>query len=1036
MRPIKLIVSAFGPYAGREVIDFTGFGNSGLFLVTGDTGAGKTSIFDAITYALYGEKSGEREVRGIRSDFASPDTKTFVTLEFESNGLHYTITRSPEQMRPKQRGSGETKQPREDDLQGPNIHCTKRKEVDDAIRDILGLDIKQWRQTVMIAQGEFRKILSSSTRDREELFRSVFSTEPIRQFQDRVRGEYNQAVGDYNRHNDVLKGIASRVSGTEEDLAVLDDMKGRTIFAPELKSLIDGMNQRDLAQLSSLEAKTREANESLAKLEARKSDADGINGLFADLDKTVTELEGLEAKQPEIEEMEARSKRISLAVSAVPAYLRAENSKENVSRLEREIVTLQERIVNDRERESEFVENLKMAEEGRESMEDMSSQASVLESQRGIFLQIQEKEKEISSGTANLESMEGEARSASSLKQNLEQKVVENRAYLKENQSAKEDLKVTEAKIKEERVRGENLRSLSMAILEGRKASAQAADAVRREGEALNAKNAADTAYNEAEASFYASQAGILASRLEDGEPCPVCGSVHHPKKAELAPGTVDEARLRLLKKSRDEADGDYRSATSNAEAAKAKASEKLANAIARCADLGLADLRDYDAMESAVKEQLELNGTKLDDLQKRQLILKNISDRIDRINGEFPKIDEELASVTEELTLYENQISKTKGSLEIERKALEELRAQTRFESSEEQWAEINRLRAAAAYIKKRIDEANSALTSVRSRIDTNEKQLTGKISELEGAKKDSQEAVEAFTETLRSKQLALEDFLGSKDLGEEAKTLDDTVSKHRSTVASLTSKHDSLRKAVAGKSPVETESLEIEIAEANQSVEDARVSENAVRTRIDINRRVLKDLEGAEADMHTAAQRISELKPIYDVAIGGSDKRSFETIVQAEYFKRVLAFANRRLRVMTDGRYTLEIRRASEDRRSYTGLDLDVHDAQTGLSRSSETLSGGESFMAALALALGLSDAVQAMSGGVRIDTLFIDEGFGSLDRDSLNNALKVLEELSDGKCLVGIISHVAELKERIDRKMLVTVSPKGGSTVSLDL
>ena len=364
MRPLKLVMTAFGPYAGRTEVDFSALGRNGLFLITGDTGAGKTSIFDAITYALYGEMNGDRDAKGVRSDFADPDTPTSVELTFEHLGKEYRVFRSPEQPRPKKRGEGFTNAPRVDDFQGEGFHDTKKAAVDERIRDLIGLDSKQWHQTVMIAQGEFRKILSVSTDERRKIFRSVFATGAIDDFQNRIKDEYNQAKSGFKGFEDRLRDISSSVVCIgESDSEELATMSGKSVFSEELKALIESMVSRDTENLAHAEKTVSGWNGKLILANKRLEEADGINARIDRLEANISELAEMDAKAPEMEGREAMLKRIRTAMSIKPKADEAERCRLSMESDSRDIREAKANLEELRTRESGLAQKSAEAEE-------------------------------------------------------------------------------------------------------------------------------------------------------------------------------------------------------------------------------------------------------------------------------------------------------------------------------------------------------------------------------------------------------------------------------------------------------------------------------------------------------------------------------------------------------------------------------------------------------------------------------------------------------------------------------------------------
>ena len=1038
MRPLKLVMTAFGPYAGRTEVDFSALGKNGLFLITGDTGAGKTSIFDAITYALYGEMNGDRKDDGVRSDFADPDTPTSVELTFEHLGKQYTVFRSPVQSRPKKRGEGYTNAPRVDDFQGEGFHDTKKAAVDERIRDLIGLDSKQWHQTVMIAQGEFRKILSVNTEERQKIFRSVFATGAIDDFQNRIRDEYNQAKNGFKAFEDRLRDISSSVVCVEEsDSEELASMSGKSVFSEELKALIESMVSCDTESLAHAEKAVSEWNGKLVLAQNRLKEADSINIRIDRLESNISELAGMDAKVPDIERAEAMLKRIRTAMSIMPKADEADRSRLSMESDSGEIRESEARLKDLKERESDFAQKSAEAEERMATEgQKLSERIAELKSQRTAFDDIAKLEGDIASIDGSIFEAERDVSALAERKVELETRREELREFLRQHGEVAAELTACESDIGKEESRLRSLRDLRVFIDRGIDSSRRASEAIGRQREALDARNAVQGELLDARRRYYGSVAGRMASVLEEGKPCPVCGSVHHPFKAPLSEGSVTDEMLNDMEGRLSEASSGYEKAAADASSLRAVADENLANARRSFAELVGGEASDYDAMGSAVDAAVADSSRILTGLTSKKTDLEALTQRKHQADKELNGMDglfDDLEKKTTEARNYLSDLRTERGKAEG---SLDTLRSSVRFATAEELDAEYMKTESALDAIKDEQRISADALESVRrsisseqSRLDTRRRDLESHTASYEGSRDETERL-------LNASGMTMEEMTDLCARSGDVESMELEINRFRTDCASLRSRVESETEALKGVQRTDTESLQAEITELSSSADTAKEEERAISGRLSANRNALSRLNEAEKGMKEAEGSLRELEPLYRVALGASDKQTFETIVQAAYFEIVLRHANRRLAEMTGGRYRLEIRKETTDRRSMTGLDLNIHDAHTGRSRPSETLSGGESFKAALALALGLSDAVQAMSGGIRIDTLFIDEGFGSLDRESLRTALNVLSELSESDCLVGVISHVAELKERIERRITVSFSPEGGSAVSMDL
>lgn len=876
MRPLLLEMCAFGPFAAHTVIDFEPFSGN-LFLLTGETGAGKTSIFDAISFALYGEASGGKERRSgksFRSDFASAEAKTFVRFTFSQGQSRYTVERSPEFERPKLRGTGKTTSPASALLieEGSDRVLSRMEDVDARIVEIVGLDRQQFSRTVMIAQGDFLRILNATSADRKAMFGHLFHTEI------------------YQRAEQLLKDRAAALSRLREDLA------------------LQARSAADQAEMSPTDAR-------LETFLRAKENASLTPRAFADLlaiyckelrlgvkeNKEVLlrlrrELEGSELK---IREGKALNDTIAAlnALKALPELADAEAlSREN----ERRLLALAELALRIRPVEKAW-------ENAREAVR---TAAENKERQSGLLASCEKNAAMAANGLAQAEKnaeqipqIEGDIRSLDAARSLL----VRYQREAARLDAAKEALVL-----------------------------------------AVSAAKAAETAAADLRARYLLGQAGLLAGELLDGAPCPVCGSVEHPAPAVVGEDTPDKKTLEAA----EEYCAKCRDACMREEAERRAASEAL-NAI--CAELlavGVLEITDSTARE--------------------------IETRLAAKKGELESLNAALSTAKR-----------------AEKESAEHLAAaKASFEAAEAHFVLVNE-----AQIKAKTD------FEVR---------------------------------------LAAADFVDAEAY--RAALLDErTFEKRRSTlqqaeehVAHVGGKIAELTTAVGGRANTDLEPLFVQKRELEREETAAREVLSSLERLLSFNERALNVL----LDIATRTERLNEEWGVMDTLVrtvggkgtGGRERLSFESYVQRYYFKEVIVAANRRLQVLTDGNFVLRCRESAADMRRVAGLDLEVLDRSTGKWRDVSTLSGGESFMASLALAVGLSDVVQNSSGNVRLDMLFIDEGFGSLDENTLSRALVMLSRLSDGKRTVGVISHVGELRERIEKKLVVTRT-ETGSTVRAD-
>ncbi len=913
MRPINLKISGFGPYAGITQIDFTQLGSSGLYLITGDTGAGKTTIFDAIAYALYGEPSGEnRKVNMLRSMYASPDTPTEVALTFRCSGKEYFIRRAPGgYQRTARRGGGTVEAKPEVELHCPGREpITRQREVDEEIRNIIGLDRDQFSQIAMIAQGEFRKLLKAGTEQRSAIFRNVFKTDRFSTLQDRLKDKYKQVC---TAQQDAQKSIEQYVGGVStEDGAALQ-------LAPQIEDTISIIAAM-IASDKSLEAQVKE---SLGAVEAELLRIGAELQTARDLD---TARKALADAQQSMASEDAKQAQLQADLAAALAL------------------------------EPEIVKNGK--------------EIAAIEAQLPRYQALGQLQTSLSGLRAQLGSNEAALADA---------KVTftasaENLSILRKESASLIDAVAKKAKLEAETAdkasRKTALAALSsdLSALEGKQADLS--DAQKTYQQDTAACQEAQAIYDRKHKAYLDEQAGILAETLVDGLPCPVCGAIHHPAPAVKTTQAPTKKQLDTFQKAMETA------------RKKAENSSKTAGSL----KAALEEIRN----QLLHKTQVLLGHS---DLQRAaEDIQAEVTALAHAISGLDVKIQEEEAHI-------------------LRRKELEEMLIPA--EEKAHQSADVQ------------IRELEGSIRETKTAVAEQEKQLAALREEL---RYPSEEAATAAKTALEQQNAALREAM---------ETAKNAVQRSKEVLSSLQSRITTLSEQLQGKEALDTAGLENASAELVEKKNDLNTQEKAIHTRLATNKTALIHIRSKAAELDELTHKMKWLGTLSQTANGslnGKERIKLETYIQMTYFDQVLARANQRLRIMSGGQYELVRRLEATDARSQTGLDINVKDYYNGTLRDAASLSGGESFLASLALALGLSDEIQQSAGGVQIDTMFVDEGFGSLDEGTLQQAMKALTSLAQDNRMVGIISHVAELKERIDKQILVTKEKTGGSRVQI--
>ena len=862
MRPIELKMCAFGPYAGAETVDFSQFGTGCLFLVTGDTGAGKTSIFDAISFALYGEASGRtRETKGFHSDFAPRSMETVVELKFEHENRIYTARRSPAYLVPKRDGSGERLHPAWAELERDDGRSwSSVREVNQAVRDILGLTAEQYAQVVMIAQGEFQRILLAGSDERRALLSKLFGTEIYRDIEQRLKERNREALAEVNAARQQFSAACSRVLPEEGGDGLLEERMQSPERADEVIGLLTAQIVRETEAHAAAEAELARLNASAGALREELARSDAQNAGVLRLREVEQRRRTAMARQMEIGRMQTELDDAERAepLRAVEERLRRELAER--TRLEGELQAAQQRCMQTEKNRTHASEALTAAEKRLPEREKLNLRAEQLNALLPKFRQ---------------------ARDAASLAERT------------------------------------------------KAAAARAIAEMRR----------AEENYQRLHALYLMDQAGILADGLRAGEACPVCGSTEHPCPAahiEHAPdkGLVDAAAERQSASARN---------AEAASAASASAQEKLA---------AILEALGGDAAENLAQREQDL------------------------------------------------------------RRECEECRAEAERIRSEH---------AAADAAAKKAEREHSATLARRESL----------ASALDQRSASAEEAGNLFKNGLGDSGFGDEQsWRAALRTDAQRRGLRREIENWRSEVQALAAQQADLQQLWGDKQSVDVGALRSVLSEQEQRIAALDAREHALLNRCEQNRAALAAIRSCAKRLNRAQEDYGNVNVLYQTAagqLGGANKLPFENYILQYYFSRVIAAANLRLERMSDGRYLLRGKIESVGN-AKSGLGLRVLDANTNQEREVSSLSGGETFVASLSLALGFADVVQAESGSVRVDAMFIDEGFGSLDEDTLRRALTTLENLTGGDRLVGVISHVAELRDYIEPRIVVEKTMRG--------
>ena len=946
LRPLKLIMSAFGPYAGSTEVDFTSLGEQGLYLITGDTGAGKTTIFDAITFALYGEPSGEiREASMLRSNYADEKTPTFVELSFVLGGKEYRVRRNPEYNRPKARGEGFTLQKSDAELTLPDGKIiTRQKDVNQQIVEILGIDRSQFTRIAMIAQGDFRKLLFASTEERKKIFQKLFHTHLYQSLQEELKRISAQMRKEFEKASASLDQYAEGILCAPDDPLQDQVQKAREHQIPVAK---------------------------IAELLKQLIDSDRMSE------------SGLERQEKDLfEKISSSDKTLTVA---------AEQKKQKAS-----LASAKAQQQHEIDRASVCHEALKKAKLQQPKIEELTQKAADLKAQILEYERLDELISEVTEVNRKTSDNQRDLKYKSEKLESLQITLQAQKQELGSLQDAGEqEAKLTAQRDKMQQ-RVEDLDGLQMELAHLHQIDEKLSKTQQEYRAIQETAEKSQASYDHMRKAYLDEQAGILAQDLIDGQACPVCGATHHPHPANISTEAPTKEQLEQAEELADQSAKEAGDASRKAGELRGRL-EGQEQLVMKMASELLGD-GCYDSMDTGLAVGNDF---------------KEIAGSGICAASDFSNIQEMLEARQQE----------TKAALEALQEELKEIAKQRK--RRDELGLQIPGTETKIGQTEAALQELKAAGASLTARQEAAEKQRDVLQEKL--AYPDKSEAEAAIRNLVKEQKALADDIAGAEEACHESEKI----------LAALEATIAEAQRQLAEHDDVDFESEEKRRKSLVDEMQVISSRRQEIHARVAANQTTLEKIQERQAQLEEVETRWRWIKALADTAGGtlaGKEKIMLETYVQMAYFDRIIARANVRFFVMSGGQYELKRRQEAENNRSQSGLELDVVDHYNGSQRSVKTLSGGESFKASLSLALGLSDEIQASAGGIRLDTMFVDEGFGSLDEESLAQAMESLAGLADGNRLVGIISHVPELKQRIEKQILVRKDRSGGSFVEV--
>lgn len=1088
MRPLKLTLSAFGPYAGETTLDLDSLGTNGIYLITGDTGAGKTTLFDAITFALYGSASGAtRDTGAFRSKYANIDTPTFVELTFVYGEKVYTIRRNPDYERKALRGDRMTTQAAGAQLYLPDGRVLdKRPEVNAEIQAIMGIDCAQFTQIAMIAQGEFLKLIHAKTEDRQKIFREIFGTSVYQKLQIKLNDEANALKRQYEALNQSVKQYIADVSVDDADILATDVTKAKRnelpmseIF-PLLRTLIEQDNQklhnlgqmiqqqdvelanvneqvraeevfrekqeeltRKRTEIIALQAAYEQAQQALAQLYAQKKDYDQINQQITVLTNELPSYETLVTKQTEqaqLQVMVQKTQKQSQALAqqidtvrqkhtdALAQHKNVKDSKLYLSELQTKAQMFEQEIAQVIKFEQQALELAQTLATGSEAIQRAETTIHQLETQQTQLADAQQIKQAAVDRLANLEQLQQEAE-------------MQRKTLLAQHEA------------------------IQLAQKHYDKVSMLQVNYTQQQQVYIEAKTADDQISTQVEAlrqAYLDGQAGLFASELVAGQPCPVCGSIEHPLLATLPVEAPTKLQLDEANQQRERSNQLTQRQAEQLAGLKSQMESECSLLVERVTQLiGECEFSTITTQLQIANERILIDGKKirqaLDTYAEQSKQKQTFENELKDMKIAFEKVRETLQTVKQEHSslkatfdvantgqkgqllqdvlpfIGENTFETVVIQLRALQQELQAKKENLKLHDAKQQVAVLERLEGEIPQLEQQIQGDTQAYDETCTVLQKLQLERVGTQQVIEQIQQtltyQDERVVKQVIENLTAK---LNDYTHEVNQAEQIKT------QQQRTIDTMQGQIETLAKQVEHVKSIDLANLferKQRLEQQRQLIDEQRLQ---MSSRCMANTRLLTHLEQKEEELQQVSTRYTMVSSLANTANGkvsGKDKIMLETYIQMTYFDRIIQRANVKFMQMSDGQYEFKRREEATNKSSQSGLELDVIDHYNGSVRGIKTLSGGESFKASLSLALGLSDEIQASAGGIKLDTMFVDEGFGSLDEGSLEHAMKALASLSQEHRLIGIISHVAELKEKIDKKIIIKKQKSGGSSIMIE-
>jgi len=1010
MRPLRLSLSAFGPFAEQELIDFSLLGRNPLFLLNGPTGAGKTTLLDAICFALYGKTTGdEREGAQMRCDLAEPSRLTEVNFEFELGQQHYRIRRVPEQARLKKSGDGYTQQKPEAQLveidsngEESILVASKVSEASSEIERLTGLDADQFRQVMVLPQGKFRQLLMADSKEREKIFSQLFQTHIYRRIEDSLKVQADEIKAAVLEQKNIRTGILHSAN-LQEGQALEQELAD---LAPAVSQALRAKQQAEQAY--------QQASQALDSAKVVQAD-------FTELSKLKQQLSELDKQQKQVEQQQQQLQAAKAAQTLKPRddlKIQRFDEAKQASILQTQC---ESQLHQARQNLASLEQQYALLPEKEQHVNGVRQQLSLLQSYKPLLEKVAQLREQVSAAQQKLNA---QSEQGQQLKQQM-QALQQQKTQLNQQQIQLAEQAETQADKQKKLSELEQVLGLAQelaALKQQQEQDQQALIASAEQGKQLAERyQATQLQANQIQLAWHQGQAALMAQRLNVGEACPVCGSVNHPQLAHSSQAIPSEQELEQARNAEQAARDKLGQARQDYKVLKDKQQERsqqqqlLVSRLAEQASLS----------PSQLSEQLEQAKLALQQAQQAQQQVKQVQQQLDALAQQE---QDALQSIEKARELYQSQ----RSQLDLLQGQIEQAKQQL-----PPQYGELALLQQEIDLQASQLEHLEKTIKQTQQDYALCREQVSAKQSAFDAAKQSLKLAQQALSQAQASFKQQLDDSCFASEIAYNEALMDEVdmnelqrhIDDYATRVTKLKVQAEQVELKLKGKEEPDLAVLEQALEQTKGERERAELQWNSANNRLSNLQDIQQKLQQAELFDQRLQHQYQVIGTLADVANGRTgNKISLQRFVLSVLLDDVLLQASERLQMMSKGRYQLLRKEQRAKGNKASGLELEVEDSYTSKVRSVATLSGGESFMAALAMALGLSDVVQAYAGGIKLDTLFIDEGFGSLDQESLDLAIRTLIDLQSAGRMVGVISHVSEMKEQIASRIDVIKQADG--------